>query len=346
METKQLPQFVDIVIDGVDQYQIQKTNEIKDKINNEIPKEVISYVNEHESELKELQNFGVDIDEIEILIIDDGSKDKTVEVAKSLGVKSFVSFPKNKGLAKAFVAGLNKALEIGADIIVNTDADNQYNADDIKKLIEPILSNRADMVIGSRPVNEIKHFSFMKKVLQNLGSGVMRLVSSTSVKDAPSGFRAFSKAAAIQMNVFDNYTYTLETIIQAKAKGLTIENVDISVNPEMRKSRLFSNMFVYIRRSIFTMLRMFIVYRPFRFFTIIGSLFLFAGMLLGGRFLYFFIAGNGQGHVQSLILAAVLLLTGVQICLIAVLSELISINRKLLEDVQSRIKKADLKNKS
>ena len=177
----------------------------------------------------------------------------------------------------------------------------------------------------------------MKKMLQNLGSCVMRLVSSTTVKDAPSGFRAFSRAAAIQMNVFDNYTYTLETIIQARAKDLVIENVDINVNPEMRKSRLFSNMFVYIRRSIFTMLRMFIVYRPFRFFTIIGLVFLFFGTVLGGRFLYYFITGTGQGHIQSLILASILLLTGVQVCLIAVLSELISINRKLLEDVQNKI---------
>lgn len=286
------------------------------------------------------------IDEIEILIINDGSKDNTIEVARSLGVTNFVSFSKNKGLAKAFVAGLNKALEMGADIIVNTDADNQYCADDIEKLIEPILAKRADIVIGSRPVNKIKHFSFMKKMLQNLGSCVMRLVSSTTVKDAPSGFRAFSRAAAIQMNVFDNYTYTLETIIQARAKDLVIENVDINVNQEMRKSRLFSNMFVYIRRSIFTMLRMFIVYRPFRFFTIIGLVFLFFGTVLGGRFLYYFITGTGQGHIQSLILASILLLTGVQVCLIAVLSELISINRKLLEDVQNRIKKADLKNKS
>lgn len=285
------------------------------------------------------------IDEIEILIINDGSTDKTVEVAHELGINNIVSFSRNKGLAKAFLAGINKALEMGADIIVNTDADNQYCADDIKKLIKPLLENKADIVIGSRPVNKIKHFSFIKKVLQNLGSFVMRCVSSTSVKDAPSGFRAFTRNAAMQMNVFDNYTYTLETIIQAKAKGLVIENVEIDVNPELRKSRLFSNMFVYIKRSIFTMLRMFVIYRPFRFFIIIGLLFLLAGGVVGGRFMYYFLTGSGQGHIQSLILASILLLTGVQISLIAVLSELISINRKLLEDIQKMVKKADLKNK-
>lgn len=286
------------------------------------------------------------IDEIEVLIINDGSTDKTIEVAREYGVKEIVSFSKNRGLAKAFVTGLRKALEMDADIIVNTDADNQYKASDIEKLVKPILENKADIVIGSRPVGKIKHFSFLKKTLQRLGSFVMRCVSSTSVKDAPSGFRAFSKNAAIQMNVFDNYTYTLETIIQAKAKGLIIENVEIDVNPEIRKSRLFSNMFSYIIRSIFTMLRMFIVYRPFRFFFIIGLFSLAIGFILGLRFLYFFGMGDGQGHIQSLILAAVLLLTGIQTALIAVLSELISINRKLLEDIQRMVKKVDLKNKS
>ena len=285
------------------------------------------------------------IDEIKVLIVNDGSTDRTIEVAKKHGISDFVNFTHNKGLAKAFSAGLNKALEMGADIIVNTDADNQYNASDIEKLVRPIIDGNADIVIGSRPVNKISHFSIIKKMLQNLGSFVMRCVSSTSVKDAPSGFRAFSRNAAIQMNIFDNYTYTLETIIQAKAKGLVIENVEIDVNPELRRSRLFSNMFVYIRRSIFTMLRMFIVYRPFRFFITVGILFLLAGLIPGVRFVWYFLTGDGQGHIQSLILAAILLLTGVQVSLIAVLSELIAINRKLLEDIQSRVKSADLQNK-
>lgn len=285
------------------------------------------------------------IDEIKVLIVNDGSTDRTIEVAKKHGISDFVNFTHNKGLAKAFSAGLNKALEMGADIIVNTDADNQYNASDIEKLVRPIIDGNADIVIGSRPVNKISHFSIIKKMLQNFGSFVMRCVSSTSVKDAPSGFRAFSRNAAIQMNIFDNYTYTLETIIQAKAKGLVIENVEIDVNPELRRSRLFSNIFVYIRRSIFTMLRMFIVYRPFRFFITVGILFLLAGLIPGVRFVWYFLTGDGQGHIQSLILAAILLLTGVQVSLIAVLSELIAINRKLLEDIQSRVKSVDLQNK-
>ncbi len=284
------------------------------------------------------------IDEIEIVIIDDGSTDRTVEVARSWGVKHIVSFPKNKGLAKAFVAGLNEALEIGADIIVNTDADNQYSANDIEKLIKPVLEKKADIVIGARPVADIESFSPLKKMLQKLGSWVMRRISSTEVKDAPSGFRAFSRSAALQLNIFDSYTYTLETIIQSGAKSLTVTNVDVGVNPELRESRLFKNMFVYISRSIFTMLRMFIVYRPFRFFIICALISLFIGIMLSGRFLYFYLIGDGRGHVQSLIFAAIFLLAGVQTALIAVLAELVSINRKLIEDVQKRVKMFSLKN--
>lgn len=293
--------------------------------------------------LRDLPKHIDGIDEIEILVIDDGSTDKTVEVANELGVDEVISLGANKGLAKAFVAGINKALDMGADIIVNTDADNQYDASYIKDIVKPLLENKADIVIGARPVSDIKHFSRLKKILQKLGSFVMRCVSKTDVKDAPSGFRAFSRNAALQLNVFDNYTYTLETIIQAKAKGLVIESVEVGVNPELRKSRLFSNMFIYIRRSVFTMLRMFIIYRPFRFFVTFGSLFLLAGVILGGRFLYYYAVGSGQGHIQSLILAAILLLTGVQVVLIAVLSELISINRKLLEDIQRMVKSSGLK---
>lgn len=278
------------------------------------------------------------IDEIEVLIIDDGSKDKTIDVAKELGVENFVVMPHNSGLAKAFIAGINKSLSLGADIIVNTDADNQYCADDIEKLVKPILSGDADIVIGSRPVSEIDHFSPLKKFLQKLGSMVMRLISSTDVEDAPSGFRAFSRNAAIQLNVFDSYTYTLDTIIQAKAKGLVLKCVPIRVNPDLRKSKLVKNMFDYIRRSIFTMIRMFIIYRPFRFFAILAGMFLLLGILIGLRFLWFYIFESGIGHIQSLILSAILIITGVQVGVIAVLSELLSINRKLLEDIQKRLK--------
>lgn len=286
------------------------------------------------------------IDEIEVLVIDDGSTDNTVDVAKRAGADAVISLGSNKGLAKAFVAGINKALSMGADIIVNTDADNQYKAEYIEKLIKPILENRADIVIGARPVDSIEHFSPLKKFLQKLGSAVMRFVSSSTVKDAPSGFRAFSKNAALQMNVFDKYTYTLETIMQARAKGLVIDCVDIDVNPELRKSRLFNNMFQYIRRSIFTMLRMFIIYRPFRFFIVLGLLFFLSGLILGVRYLYYYSIGDGIGHIQSLILTAILLIFGVQVSLIAVLSELLSINRKLLEDIQFRVKIESLKKKS
>lgn len=283
------------------------------------------------------------IDEIEILIINDGSTDNTVEVAKGLGVKNIVEMPHNSGLAKAFVAGINASLSIGADIIVNTDADNQYCANDIEKLVRPIIDGSADIVIGSRPVSKIQHFSLLKKMLQKLGSFVMRLISSTDVEDAPSGFRAFSRNAALQLNVFDNYTYTLETIIQAKAKGLILECVPINVNPDLRKSKLVKNIFDYVRRSMFTMIRMFIIYRPFRFFAILSSIFLVLGTLIGIRFLYYFMNNSGTGHIQSLILSAILIITGVQVAVIAVLSELMSINRKLLEDIQRRLKLQDLK---
>lgn len=278
------------------------------------------------------------IDEILVLVIDDGSTDKTLEVARQKGVENFVVLPNNIGLAKTFLAGISKSLELGADIIINTDADNQYCAADIEKLVKPIIEKRADIVIGARPIKNIEHFSLIKKILQKVGSYVMRLVSSTKVEDATSGFRAFSRDAALQINVFDNYTYTLETIIQAKAKGLEVISVPIRVNPELRQSRLIKNVFDYIRRSTFTMMRMFIVYRPFRFFAIIGCLFLIPGILLGTRFLYFYFNHSGAGHVQSLILAAVLTLTGVQVGLIAVLADLLSINRKLLEDIQKRLK--------
>jgi glycosyltransferase, group 2 family len=285
------------------------------------------------------------VDEIEVLIINDGSTDKTVQSAKEHGIKHIVEMPHNCGLAKAFVAGINSSLALGADIIVNTDADNQYCASDIEKLIQPILNNEADIVIGSRPVSQIEHFSPLKKLLQKLGSCVMRMVSSTSVEDAPSGFRAFSRNAALQLNVFDNYTYTLETIIQARAKGLQLVCVPISVNPDLRESKLVKNMFDYIRRSVFTMLRMFIIYRPFRFFSILAGLFLFIGMLIGARFLWYYMSGNGTGHIQSLILSAILIITGVQVGVIGVLSELLAINRKLLEDIQRRLKLQDLKKK-
>ena len=253
------------------------------------------------------------IDVIETMIIDDGSTDKTVDVASWNGVNHILRLNRHQGLASAFKMGLSESVKLGADIIVNTDADNQYCADDIQTLIKPILENKADIVIGARPINDIKSFSLLKKILQNLGSTVMRFVSSADVQDAPSGFRAFNREAASLLNVFDKYTYTMETIIQAKPKGLEITSVPIHTNPEVRESRLVKNMFDYVKNSIFTMIRIFIIYRPFRFFITIAIFSLFIGIIIGFRYLYYFCHGAGTGHVQSLILASIFIISGVQI---------------------------------
>lgn len=279
------------------------------------------------------------IDSIEILIIDDGSKDKTIQIAKDLNVDKIVSHSRNLGLARAFATGLKSAVEEGADIIVNLDADNQYKAGDIEKLIKPILNNEADIVIGARPIETIKSFSPLKKILQKTGSYVMRKISGADVADAPSGFRAFTKEAAKRIKIFDNYTYTMETIIQAQNKGLIIKSVPIGVNEEIRPSKLVKNNFDYIMRSCFTMLRFVIIYRPFRFFMKISLILLFSGLILGGRFLYFYLTGGGSGHIQSLILCAILILIGIQSLFFAVIADLLAINRKLIEDIQYKCSK-------
>lgn len=275
------------------------------------------------------------IDKIEVLIIDDGSTDKTVETAKTYGANYVISNEKNIGLAKTFVKGIKKAVELGADIIVNTDADNQYDANNIKDLVKPILEKRADIVIGTRPISQISHFSPVKKVLQKLGSWVVRIVSSTDVEDAPSGFRAMSARAAKEINIYDNFTYTLEMIIQSKVKGLNIVSVPINVNQDLRPSRLFKNSFQYILRSIITITRMFIVYRPFRFFAILAGIIALVGFVLGLRFLLFYLTGDGAGHIQSLILSAICLIIGFQTLLLAVIADLLAINRRLLEDLKN-----------
>ena len=274
------------------------------------------------------------IDKIEILIINDGSKDKTGNLAQDWGVDRIIAFKRNLGLARAFEAGLRASLDMGADIIVNFDADNQYCADDIEKLIEPILNKKADITIGTRPIGEIKHFSLTKKLLQKLGSYVMKKVSGVDVDDAPSGFRGFSAYAAKKINVFDNYTYTLETIIQAQRKGLNIICMPIRVNENLRPSRLVKSNFCYIMRSIITMARMFIIYRSFRFFAFLSALLFIPGALVGIRFLYFCLTSEGTGHIQSLILCAILMIFAFLCGLLAVISDLLAINRKLLEDVQ------------
>ena len=283
------------------------------------------------------------IDEIEVLICDDGSTDRTIEIAKDYGVKYIETTTHHRGLAKTFIMGIQRALAEGADIIVNTDADNQYCADDIEKLVKPILEKKADIVIGARPINDIKTFSPMKKFLQKVGSRIVRLLSSTTTEDAPSGFRAFSREAAMSMNVFDNYTYTIETVIQSKTKGLHIMSVPIRVNQTYRKSRLVKNIFTYIQKNSFTILRMFIIYRPFRFFALIGGTTLLTGLALLARFIMLYLLDNGNGHIQSLIIASILISTGFQTMVFGVLADLLSINRKLIEDVQFRIKKMENK---
>lgn len=279
------------------------------------------------------------IDQIEWLIINDGSQDRTLEVAKSHGVDWIVNFPCNQGLAKAFTAGLEAGLKAGADIIVNTDADNQYCAEDIPLLIQPILLGQADIVVGARPIWHTRHFSFSKKLLQNLGSWIVRLASNTQVTDAPSGFRAFSREAALQLNVFSAYTYTLETLIQAGHKGMAVCSVPIRTNPNLRKSRLVRSIPAYIWRSGFTILRIFMLYNPLRFFSCLGALPMGAGILLGIRWLIFFLAGSERTRLPSLILAAILILIGFQLWMFGLIADLLAANRRLLEETQLRLRR-------
>jgi glycosyltransferase involved in cell wall biosynthesis len=285
--------------------------------------------------LSQLPRKVVGVDIVEWLIMDDGSTDGTVDIAVAHGVDHVVRHTTNKGLARAFMTGLIASLEFGADIIVNTDADNQYCADDIPKLIEPIVSGRAEMVVGERPIMEIGHFSLPKKILQRIGSLIVRIASKTQVPDAPCGFRAISRKAAKQLNVFTRYTYTIETIIQAGQKGITVTSVPIRVNRDTRPSRLIKNIPSYLFQSIVTIIRIVIIYRPLRFFLTIGALLFSAGFLVGARFLYLRLIGEGAGHTQSLILAAILLLMGFQVGLFGLFADLISVNRRLLEDIQS-----------
>ena len=283
------------------------------------------------------------IDQIEWLIIDDGSRDNTIDVAEKYGVDHIVKLSSNQGLAKAFMAGLEASLKAGADIIVNTDADNQYCADDIPLLLQPILLKQAEIVIGSRPIREIRHFSPMKKLLQNVGSWVVRLASNTDIPDAPSGFRAFSREAALRINVFNEYTYTLETIIQAGQKGMLITSVPIRTNGVLRPSRLMKSTSSYIIRSLFTILRIFMVYKPLRFFLILGTIPFSSGFLLGIRWLIFFFTGTERTRIPSLILSAILILIGFQLWMLGLIADLMAANRKLIEENQLRLRRIDLK---
>lgn len=281
------------------------------------------------------------IDTIEYLIINDGSLDNTVEVAKRWGVHYVVNFKNNKGLAKGFLAGLDAAVRNGADIIVNTDADNQYSGEDIEKLVRPIIEGKSDIVIGERPIDQTEHFSPLKKKLQHFGSWVVRRASKTNIPDAPSGFRAFSREAAMRMNVVNEYTYTLETIVQAGRNKMAITSVPINTNPELRKSRLFNSMFGYVKKSMLTIVRAFIMYRPLKFFTMAGVISIFIGAGIGVRFTYFWLRGTGNGHIQSLILASMMIVVGVQTIVVGLQGDIIAANRKLLEDIQYRVKRLD-----
>jgi len=280
----------------------------------------------------------IGFDQVEWLIIDDGSNDDTIAVARKNGVDHIVHHTRNQGLARAFMTGIEACLHLNADVIVNTDADNQYNADDIPALTAPILYKQADIVVGARPIATIEHFSPWKKILQKLGSWVVRIASKTDIPDAASGFRAFSRTAAQSLTVFSSYTYTLETIIQAGQKNMSITSVPIRVNEDLRPSRLVKSISSYVSRSMVTIVRIFVIYRPFRFFGSIGAVLFGAGTLIGLRFLWKYLGGDGNGHIQSLILAAVLLVMGFQTFLVAFLADLLAANRKLIEDVRFRLR--------
>jgi glycosyltransferase involved in cell wall biosynthesis len=277
-------------------------------------------------------------EKVEWLVIDDGSEDDTAQVAKANGADHIVRHTRNQRLARAFMTGLDACLRLGADVIVNTDADNQYNADDIPALCAPIVEGRADIVVGARPIEAIQHFSPTKKLLQRLGSWVVRIASNTDIPDAPSGFRAISRAAAQQLNVFNEYTYTLETIIQAGQKNMAITSVPIRVNSDLRPLRLLKNNPSYIKHSVITIVRIFVLYRPFRFFGAIGFLLFCPGLVVGLRYLWYWLSGDGAGHVQSLILSSILMGMGFQTLLVAFIADLLAANRKLLEDVRFRLR--------
>jgi glycosyltransferase involved in cell wall biosynthesis len=284
--------------------------------------------------LKALPRVVAGFESVEWLIINDGSTDDTVRVARACGVDHIVEFTNNKGLAKGFMAGIQECLKQKADVIVNTDADNQYEAEDIPKLTQPILDGSADYVIGERPISSTDHFSPTKKLLQKLGSWVVRVASGTDIPDAPSGFRAMSRECAKQLNVYSDYTYTLETIIQTGQKNMAISSVPIRTNEDLRPSRLLSSIPDYIRRSVFTIIRIFVVYQPFKFFMSLAGILLSIGILVGCRFLYFYFQGDGDGHVQSVVLSGALLGMALQASLIAFVADLLSVNRKLLEKIR------------
>lgn len=282
------------------------------------------------------------IDEIEVLVINDGSTDRTAEVARSLGVRQIVNISKCRGLAYAFRAGIEKSLELGADIIVNTDGDNQYQGSCVKDLVRPIITKNAQVVIGCRDISSIRHFSFIKKLLQRLGSHFVRKFSNTEIPDVTSGFRALSREAAMRTNVFSDYTYTIETIIQAGRNNLHIEWVQIKTNPKTRESRLIKSTAGYIFRSAATLLRIYLMYEPLKTFFYLGILPIAVSLFFIVRFVIdHFTRARGGGHVQSLVLAAVLFIVGFTTVIIGLLGDIIAANRKINEEILLRLKQRE-----
>ena len=281
------------------------------------------------------------IDQIEYLIINDGSIDNTVQVARELGVHHVVNFPNNRGLAKGFMAGIDACLKLGADIIVNTDGDNQYKGDNIEKLIQPILKGEADVVVGDRQVDKVKHFSCMKKILQKIGSRVVRLAAGCNIVDTTSGFRAYSRDAAMRLNVVSDYSYTLETLIDAGRKKMAIKCVPVQVNEPTRKSRLFKSVLSYINKSASTIIRTYTMYKPLKVFLTLSMISFLVGFGIGLRFLYFFYQGQGDGHIQSLILAAILIIVSFQLAVFGILADAISANRLINDEMLYRLKKLE-----
>lgn len=292
--------------------------------------------------LKDLPKSIPGIDVIEMLIIDDGSNDRTVKIAKQHGVQHFVKFTQNLGLARAFAAGLEKSLELGADIIVNTDADNQYKGSDIPRLIQPILDKKAEIVIGNRQVDKIHEFSRLKKIMQKFGSYIVRKVSQTNIPDTTSGFRAYSRHAALHMNIISTFSYTLETIIEAGQKDIPIISIPIETNKTERPSRLFKSNWYYIKRSTATIIRIYTMYQPLRVFFYSGLITFLISLLLSGRYLYFMVLGEGKGHIQSVILAGILFLLSCVLFMFGLLADVVAANRKIMEDTLYRIKKNSL----
>jgi len=288
---------------------------------------------------REVEGF----DTVEWLIIDDGSTDNTAEIARKNGVQHVIRHPVNRGLAEAFMTGIDACLKLGADVIINTDADNQYNGADIPSLTAPILAGEAEIVIGARPISETEHFSWIKKALQHLGSWAVRVASRTDVADAPSGFRAITREAAMRLNVFNAYTYTLETIIQAGQSNMRVISVPIRTNADLRPSRLVRSIRSYVQRSLGTIVRVFVIYRPLALFLWIGLPCIAFGMLFGLRFLVLYLLGQGEGHIQSVVLTALCLILGTILIMMGLVADLIATNRKLSERILLRIQRIELR---